>query len=564
MLTISQTNAGRRRIARNGIRCVISKGLAVVIAGSLGSWYQVSSASETDGLRTNPFASSEPIPESTPGATPSVLHRKPVPDWRPVATAKLQMPTVQLPTPQAGPTSKTVSAFVGPDWSQYEPAIIEQPAGAALPMLSVNTETRPSRLPAISTEVPNLPSRTNALLVGAARKRSQYIARQLPEPRAGASVYLATQTAQSQLEIAAKLFKQSQLDYDYRAYASAETAAWQSLEKSVQAIDLAASMNSANANLPSPDALQKLHRGKRAIIEACDFVGPFAQNDAASIARLARAHETPVVRESLPPIRPNYAFANHNVTAGPSAGSLPSASEAIDRYLDFARSQFGELAAQSLLAAQTMDLLAAIRLGRNELDQLPGPTAICLRRAAVQGQSNNADLVGKLGHQLADVGLIDEAKWALGHSLSIAPNPANMARLRQLNSIPSRAVASQYGQSILAATQSNANVNRVPEVIALSPTQFASISTSVLPGKRPSTDTSVDRADATRSQTLASQTPITQQTSQPQLSRTASASSRPPVQTASHYGGPPVIPASARQPAARTSSVRLPGLKRWW
>ncbi len=315
-----------------------------------------------------------------------------------------------------------------------------------------------------------------AKLASAARKRSAFLQQQPPQPIAGASVYLATQTAKSQSAIAVKLLEQAQLEYDCAAYASAETSAWQALEKCAQSIDLSRSM-SVSGSAPveaAQTAIAKLHRGHRAIIEACDFVGPYAQDNRQAIARLARAHETPVVREALPPMRMSYS------SSTPDAAALPSASEAVDRYLDYARMQLSDVASESLLAARAMDLLAAIRLGRNDAVRLPGPTAICLRRAAVQGQSGNADLVAKLGHHLADVGLVDEARWALQHSLSIQHNPANAARLATLNQVATRPTPANYGQSILAATRSR--VRQQPDVITMSPEQFASISTQVMPG----------------------------------------------------------------------------------
>jgi len=298
-------------------------------------------------------------------------------------------------------------------------------------------------------------------------------------------------------------------------------------------------------------------------------------------------------------LRATYSMTNLN-SQERSSLKLPTASQAIDQYLDYARTQFGELAARSLLAAQTMDLIAAIRLGRNELSQLPGPTAICLRRAAVQGQSGNADLAAKLGHHLADIGLVDEARWALGHSLSMQPNPTNAARLAHLNSISAHPRRSEHGQSIMADVKPNnsspfAEPNRrTPEVVSLTPTQFAAISTSVLPGKgvgesneltSPSTSNSspIDRGPTTVTATSdePSSTPARKSimksfvaTFRRVLPGSQDEASSAPAESGSgfssstseseRYDGPPVISASSISPAERTSSTQMPNPKRWW
>ncbi len=88
-----------------------------------------------------------------------------------------------------------------------------------------------------------------------------------------------------------------------------------------------------------------------------------------------------------------------------------TATDAIDRYLDEARVRLAGIAAKSVEAAQAMDLLAAIYLGRADARTLPSSTALCLRRAALQGQPANASLAMRLGMHLADLGLYQEARW---------------------------------------------------------------------------------------------------------------------------------------------------------
>ncbi|WP_236620999.1 hypothetical protein [Rhodopirellula sallentina] len=551
------------------------------------------------------------------GASPAVSHNTTgSPTMAPsLSTTTLQPPSIAQSQPRAA--------------AQSQPR-----AAQSQPRTAARTNLRPSRLPAAgsasfdeslpSTAPPNLAG-TTASLASAAQQRSRFVAATPPPRPTGSAVYLASQTAQSQIDEAAKLFRQASLEYDCAAYASAETSAWQALEKAAQAIDLAsvsASQRSVNAVRDNaknqPSSVDRLQRGRCAIREAQDFVGPFAHGSQQAIARLARAHQTPVVRETLPPMTARYsaealARLGQSSSASHHSADLPTANEAVDRYLDYARTQFSVIAGQSLLAAQTMDLLAAIRLGRNESTQLPGPTAICLRRAAVQGQSDNADLVAKLGHHLADVGLVDEARWALGHSLTLQPNPTNAARLAALNTTSRRTStqggqpSSQYGSSILAATRAampQYQPKRAPEITTVSPEQFASISHSVIPGSPrshtvaqtpqpatsadpPATEMRYHNASATTSSpkapsaksffqavTASFRSPSTpEQPAQSQINATPAAyrtngSGQP---HAAEQGIPNgshderlSAPNETDQRDGRISSRLLPGLKKWW
>ncbi len=152
-------------------------------------------------------------------------------------------------------------------------------------------------------------------------------------------------------------------------------------------------------------ALEKLQLARQAIREARDFSGAYGSVDAEAIARMAKSHLTDVLDNQ------------------PTLGL--SATDAADRYLDNARVQLAPIAAQSVEAAQAMDLLAAIYLSRADARTLPSSTALCLRRAALQGQPSNASLASRLGMHLADVGLMDEARWALEHSMSLEADPGN-------------------------------------------------------------------------------------------------------------------------------------------
>ncbi|MEM8910763.1 MAG: hypothetical protein AAGC97_03260 [Planctomycetota bacterium] len=339
-------------------------------------------------------------------------------------------------------------------------------------------------------------------------------------PTPARSLYLPTQTAKSQLQAAQELLQQARVEYTCGAFASAEEYAWQALDRAAQSIDLfyvqqEGMSSQTDRPLMSPAALDRLSRGRTAIREASDFHSGFATADELAVVRIARAHRTPVIRQTLPYWKPSRARPQRlggndpgwldpetvdvhtdlqfetelprSRQGGVASGTyrneedirLPTAAEAIDRYLDYARSELSFLASESLNAAETMDLLAAIRLGRADSTQLPGPTAICLRRAAVQGQRSNADLAAKLGHHLADVGLLDEASWALRHSLSIQDHPVHRSRLAI---IEAQKGSAQGGPPVMtSAPQPFAHVSRrMPDVTALSPESFAAISSSVM------------------------------------------------------------------------------------
>jgi hypothetical protein len=173
-----------------------------------------------------------------------------------------------------------------------------------------------------------------------------------------------------------------------------------------------------------------------------------------------------------------------------------TANDASDRYLDHARVLLAPIARDSVEAARSMDLLAAVYLRREEAQILPSATALCLRRAALQGQPGNASLAYRLGVHLSELGLLSEARWALEHSLSLQPDPNTAAALarvlhrsgqadeaqRIVNAAQqqidgaSRLVAGSQPASIGSNTRSTV---RVPEIVELSPEEFAAISQPV-------------------------------------------------------------------------------------
>lgn len=187
-----------------------------------------------------------------------------------------------------------------------------------------------------------------------------------------------------------------------------------------------------------------------------------------------------------------------------------TATDASDRYLDVARVLLAPIAKRSVQAARGMDLLAAIYLGRADSKTLPSATALCLRRAALQGQPNNASLASRLGMHLADLGLLAEARWALEHSLAIRHDPATADTLVQVlrrsgrNDLAARMLGDLQNQSkevtggrlqpgmeesgspiaaassVDAGPRSGQGGTAVPEIVELSPQDFASISPSVV------------------------------------------------------------------------------------
>ncbi|KLU01233.1 organization of plasma membrane [Rhodopirellula islandica] len=402
-------------------------------------------------------------------------------------------------------------------------------------------------------------------------------------PAAASGMYLATQTAKSKLDEAWIHFQQAELEYSSAAYASAETSAWKTLHLAAEAIDLhdqhtrsRSAIESGQSITPAPSrtAVQRLQSGSDALNEAQDFVGPYATSAPESIARLARSHRTPVVREGLPRRgRKANAASQPNSQSAPQdnlgwytemlvesseggTSSIPNATEAIDRYLDLARMELSEVAGKSLLAAQAMDLLAAIRLGRGEESQLPGPSAICLRRAAVQGQSNNPDLVAKLGLHLADVGLVEEASWALQHSLTLRYDPQVLSKLNQLQAMTPSATTVMKG----APVQSQVQTRRTPDVVTMTPEQFASVSRSVIPGQGRQMQTAIG---STPARNVAGTTTVEAQPASYRLMNT------PPATAAlgqinSNPQPNSTGPSDPPEPPTRNSSRFLPQLKKWW
>ncbi|MCR9208481.1 MAG: hypothetical protein NXI28_09655 [bacterium] len=520
------------------------------------------------GPHQNSFESFQPVAsndaatiESSANATASI------------ATGEAPQPT-EAPRIAMRPPTRTDDATSTPRPSQPN-----KPGAGARPQRLPMAE--PSSQPAAEIAAAKSTAQRFAEVIAERRAMEQAKAPVTP-PAAASGMFLATQTAKSKLDQAWKHFQQAEVEYSSAAYASAETSAWQTLHLAAEAIDLhdqhtrsrsAIESGQAVAAAPSRSAVRRLQSGRDALNEAQDFVGPYATDDPESIARLARSHRTPVVRQGLPrrgraaaPSHPNYQSAPKDelgwytemLVESTDGGTqtIPTATEAIDRYLDLARMELSEVAAQSLLAAQAMDLLAAIRLGRGEATQLPGPSAICLRRAAVQGQSNNPDLVAKLGFHLADVGLIEEATWALQHSLTLRYDVNVLQKLNQIESLSPAATTVLKGAPI----RSQAQTRRTPDVVTMSPQQFASVSRSVIPAQ---TGNAQNNSGSVNAKNVSTTVPVHAQPASYRLMNT-------PPATAALGQSLPVQksnPAEASEPTqqpTRNSSRFLPQLKKWW
>ena len=310
------------------------------------------------------FVTAVPM-STTMGQTPAGTQRLPGSTQRlPAGTQRLPVASLSPPsdsTPSsAGRSSGTPSTSVQQLFESFEPA-------------GKPTQTQPVSLSNSS------PARgIGGLTSGAAAQR-----------------WLRTSTSSASREVSRRLIEQASAEYAIGAWASAETSAWEGLRFAAEAVELASRENANSpADGPNAAALANLQIARTAIREARDFGGQYGAGDRDSIRRMAMSHQTAVL--DYQPV------------------DTLTAADAIDRYLDEARIRLSGIASQSVEAAQAMDLLAAIYLGRADVKTLPSSTALCLRRAALQGQPGNASLALRLGMHLADLGLYREARSGAG------------------------------------------------------------------------------------------------------------------------------------------------------
>ena len=302
---------------------------------------------------------------------------------------------------------------------------------------------------------------------------SPQVSMRSPRPQATSkpqrpSTWLPSSTSSSSQQAALRMLQQAMHEYSRRAWASAEASAWESLRHTAEGIDIADRAATGGRNRAKSNASTDLSLAREAIRESRDFAGKYGQLDTTAVERIVMSHTTSVLKEQ-------------------SLRDVP-ATDATDRYLDDARKRLSRLAKIRPEAAQALDLLAAIHLGRGNESQLPGPTALCLRRAALQGQPNNASLAARLGMHLASLGLDQEAEWALRHSMSINPTQ----EVQESLSLVTRR-AGERAEAIRVATRMRSRLpsgydhqrGSVPAVVQLTPREFASASRPVVaPGQQ--------------------------------------------------------------------------------
>ncbi|TWU40349.1 hypothetical protein Q31b_36980 [Novipirellula aureliae] len=295
----------------------------------------------------------------------------------------------------------------------------------------------------------------------------------LPKPKSTPDVQTVSlpyaTSLKSQTESRAML-DQATREYQVGASLSAETSAWQSLVDTAEAIAIASKGQPPKLGYSAPDPRSELQLARTALLEARDFAN---QNQASanrqiSLDVIVKSHQT----ETL-----------HSANL-----SKLSATQAIEIYLDEARNRFASLAAQNRLAAEAMDLLAAIYLTRNDPATMPTSTSLCLRRAALEGQPDNASLASSLGFQLAKVGLLEESRRVLSHSLSLRYDlDTQMALVHVLRSSGQPQQAAELERSYREASQramANRNRKPIPNIERLSPAEFAAVSRPVMPATR--------------------------------------------------------------------------------
>ena len=245
-------------------------------------------------------------------------------------------------------------------------------------------------------------------------------------------------------------------EYSVGAWASAEASGWEALEQIARGIDIADRQTAASSAI-RPTAALDLGQARVALREARDFIALSGSMDQSRIETIVASHQTPVFREGVP--------------------NGISDTVAADRYLDFARQKLTGLARASVHAARAMDLIAAVRLGRDQANQLPMETALCLRRAAFSGQPANGSLASRLGMQLADMGLDTEAKRTLSHASTIEPSrEVSIALANVMARSGHREEATQLIAGIRQNMSPVPSAKRVPQVLELTPEQFAAIS----------------------------------------------------------------------------------------
>ncbi|TWU41788.1 hypothetical protein Poly41_00800 [Novipirellula artificiosorum] len=344
-----------------------------------------------------------------------------------------------------------------------------------------------------------------------------------------------------------RLLNQAAHEYRVGAWLSAETSAWSALAYSTEAIQISLRENRQHRGYDvqqrmhaSADPVALLQSARTAMFEARDFDQQLNAENPLRIQTVVRSHRSKI-------------FTDVDL-------QTVSAVQAVEAYLEHARQTFGSLASENWQAAEAMDLLATIYLARNDPATLPSGTALCLRRAALQGQPSNADLASRLGMQLAQVGLFDEARRVLQHSLSIRPDRNTQVSLAGV--LRSTGYDQQAAMLESAIAQSNAmnpssvESVRIPDVVQLSPEEFASISRPIVPEMSSSSDSQVTGRTTARPQAALASARLTQTAS------IAVASQRQAVTEESSHEAT----VDEEEPILKHSPIRrtLQSMRKWW
>ncbi|WP_153557083.1 tetratricopeptide repeat protein [Roseimaritima sediminicola] len=251
---------------------------------------------------------------------------------------------------------------------------------------------------------------------------------------------------------------------DRLAEARAQTrrGTWLSARQSArQALALIADANDLlDGSVRSATALVQ---AEQALREAEHFTGKYGPVGPEAIARLVASHQTPVLQ--------------HCDTQGLNGG------RAIDLYLDFARSKFAEVADANPIAIEALMVLAETRRAgadgdAGEAGTNEGPVndavVISLLRAALQAAPDDPVVANELGYQLLRQGLLEEAQWSLTHSYRL--RPSRVAAMNLAETLRQRGDVAAARQVVAAMATLPQDRPAAPQLLALSPQQFAAMS----------------------------------------------------------------------------------------
>jgi hypothetical protein len=308
--------------------------------------------------------------------------------------------------------------------SSVEPSFV-QPTSKQ-PTSKQSTSIQPTLEPSTTADVDQVGAMTSAVV---SRFNHLAIATE-PAPTASAShkrvTFLPSGNAEHFAKLSDQHFKEARQLFSTGAFASAEASLWMSLEACAESVFKSPRFQASGAI----DPRQSLDHSRTAITEARDFAGRFGDVDPSVIARMIRSHRTVVLKQT--------------------DVSQWSGTDASDAYLDYARSELAGLTLHSPSAARSLDLLAAVMLKRDDAACLPSATAICLRRAALQGQPNDTNVAARLGKHLNEVGLHGEATSVLAHAGTMTPPGSSASRpVMQIETMsPEQFAAISQGQTV--------------------------------------------------------------------------------------------------------------------